>query len=226
MLAKDQAGRYSPPRLLSSIEEKSQRFLYAFLARNQLSIATMTTTVSEHKLYELLLILPPDISEKDFQETLEEIKKHIAENARGVKFEDKWGLRHFSYRLKKYDEGYYAVLYFEAEPSDIAEIRTTVKLHPRVLRHLLMTLPPKYEPKSLQDLELMTPQITRETKVSGKKKPLKKQETKEAVAEIMEAPLGEEAKKPLLSGKTEEEKLKSLDKTLESILDNPDIEVK
>lgn len=181
----------------------------------------MPTDTTELKKYELLLIFSPDLSEKDFEETLDDIKKTIGENSKGVKFEDRWGLRPFAYRIKKFDQGYYAVLYFEASPEAILEIRTNVRLQPRILRHLLITLPAKYEPKSLRDIELTAPKPRLAAKPEKRRMPIKPPETKEVVKEIME----ETPSEKLLSGKTEEEKLKSLDKTLESILENPDINI-
>lgn len=182
----------------------------------------MPSAISEKtsKRYELLLIFRPDISEVERNQTLEELKHHLKGHGKGVFFEDHWGLRRFAYRMKKYDEGFYVVLYFDVEPEAIFETRESMKLNPHVLRHLLLTLPPQYEVKSLQEIELMAKRmVSKKEKAAKEKERVVKPGLKEVVKEIME----ETPEEKLLQGKTEEEKLKAVDKTLDSILENPDI---
>lgn len=183
----------------------------------------MIYAVSESEIvkrYELLLIFRPDISEDERVRALKELKEQIQAHTKGVFFEDSWGLRRFAFRIKKYDDGYYTVLYFEGPTSAVFEIRQSVKLHPTVLRHLLIILPEKYDVKSLHDIELMQPARV-EKKEKSRRPTVEKHGLKQVVQEIMEGTPEEK----LLQGKTEEEKLKAVDKTLESILENPDINI-
>ncbi len=179
----------------------------------------MTAETIELKKYELLVIFAPDTKESDLKDSLADIKKQIKENSKGIFFEENWGLRPFSYRIRKYSEGYYTVIYFEAGPDGIAEIRSNVKLQPRVLRHLLLALPEEYHPKPMVEIEAQT-----YAPRSGSKKPIdrkryQKPEMKEPARLRTEGPAPEKAGQA-------EEKLKDLDKTLEKILENPDIDIK
>lgn len=197
-------------------------------------MALKALTIESMKKYELNVIFAPTLSESDFQHGADEVRALLKENTKGVFFEDMWGMRNFAYRIKKYDQGYYAVFYFEAEPEQIAEVRANIKLNTSILRHLLIILPDKFEAKRAEDYALAElTSIQEEPKKRSRRFVKKKTEAvgkpdvvkQEAQPVEALASAGGSAE-PMLKGETEEERLQEVEKTLESILENPDIKLK
>ena len=54
-----------------------------------------------------------------------------------VKF-DEWGRRHLAYEVKHQNEGYYVVVEFEADPSQITELDRIIKIHEEIIRHIIV----------------------------------------------------------------------------------------
>lgn len=176
-----------------------------------------TTPSSDLRLYELMVILSGNLTESDFEKELAEIRKLLKENAKAVTYEDIWGRRDLMYRVKKQKNGYYAIFDFNATPESLAEFCASVKLNPHVLRHLLISLPENYEPGKYKTISLPVEKPA----FDEKKKSMKK-----VVPVELERAVSASVEKPVLAGKEEEEKLKKVEKKLEEILENPDIEIK
>ena len=51
---------------------------------------------------------------------------------------DEWGKRHLAYEVKHQNEGYYVVVDFEADPSQIAELDRIIKIHEEIIRHIIV----------------------------------------------------------------------------------------
>lgn len=177
-------------------------------------------TQEDLKKYELLLIFSPEMPASAFEKEVSEFKSFLKEHAKGVFFDDVWGLKTLAYRVKKHAEGYFAILYFNAEPSQILEVSTNARLNTRLLRHMLVSLPDDYEARKWTEEELSTKAPARVFK-----KPMRTKKSYDVSSPPQEIVTTSSEEKPLLSGKTGEEKLKSVEKTLESILDNPDINI-
>lgn len=175
----------------------------------------MTATAEELKKYELMLIISGELSEVQFEKELTEIRKLLKESTKGISREDMWGRKDMAYRVKKQWRGYYTVFDFTASPTSIAELRTNIKLNPAVLRYLLISLPEDYDHAKYKDY--MLPQA----------KPA--EETRKYASRLSTAPRAvpkESLPKPTVAGKEEEEQLKIVEKKLEQILENPDIDIK
>lgn len=188
----------------------------------------MTTTAQDLKKYELMLIFSGEIPEQDFERELEKLREALKEYTKKIEYEDLWGKREFTYRVKKQKRGYYSVLNFSASPAVIHELRADIKLNPYVLRHLLIALPEDYEYGKYKEQVLReerAPRAKEEKKVLAKRA----KAIAPAAAEIAEA--GTEAvktiaDKPKIAGKEEEQELENVEKKLEKILENPDIDIK
>lgn len=108
----------------------------------------MTETGSN---YELMVIIDPGIGEAAVNKRLESIRKQIAKNGK-IFFEDLWGERDLAYTMKGNGKGYYAVFDYSFEPTQLKEFETGLRLEPEVIRHLIIRLPLKYEPKTREEL--------------------------------------------------------------------------
>lgn len=102
--------------------------------------------------YELMVIIDSGIGQASVDKRLEAIRKQIAKFGK-IFFEDLWGERDFAYKMKGLTKGYYAVLDFSFEPKEVLEFETALRLEPEVVRHMLVKLPLKYEPRSLEDIK-------------------------------------------------------------------------
>lgn len=51
---------------------------------------------------------------------------------------DRWGKRRLAYAVKKFTDGFYVLINFEAAPAEIKEIDRVLKINDEVLRHLIV----------------------------------------------------------------------------------------
>lgn len=178
-----------------------------------------------------MLILSGEMTESDFEKELGEIRKMLQESTAGISYEDVWGKKIFAYRIKKQWRGYYVVLNFAAAPSAILEVRSAVKLNQNVLRHLLVSVSDDYVPGSYKTETLPEARTEEErNKSRAPKAPVVAEErvvSTKSEEEVMEKEekVEKKASKPKVAGKEEEEQLKNVEKKLEKILENPDINI-
>ena len=179
-----------------------------------------------------MVIVDPDIGTDAINAKLEEIRKLIASQKGEVFFEDLWGMRDLAYKIKKKDRGFYAVLDLKMESAGLMEINTTLKIDNEVLRHMLISLPAEYEPKSLTELEKALEE--KDAAASAKKdegKPSapaapvrreeKREEKKESKPVVKEEKEVKEVEKE--DKKAPKATLEEVDKKLSNLLDNPDL---
>ncbi len=176
------------------------------------------------KKYEIMVIINPNLGADALKKRLDEIRKLLTgqkgERSGKVFFEDDWGLRDLTYVIKKHDRGYYAVFDFMMDPALINEVDTTLRLENEILRHMIITLPFAYEPKSFAKIEEEKEEEKKEEKKPGRFAPPKKavvrKEEVEPKAAMPADTLSEEAPKKKTT-------LEDVDAKLKSIIDNPDI---
>lgn len=172
----------------------------------------------EARKYELMLIISGDIPESQLEKEVGEIKKLLQESTKGITHEDNWGLKNFAFRFRKQNRGYYIVFNFDAGPQAISEMRVAIRLNPVILRHMLITVPDSYQPGHHED-----PVIFRdEKKAEESSSSSRGRGGKRMDSDRERMP----AKAPVVVGKQEEEQLKTVEKKLEKILENPDLDLK
>lgn len=181
----------------------------------------ISTTQDGFRQYELMVIISGELTDGEFEKELGEIRKLLKESTKGISYEDLWGKRDLAFKIKKDRRGYYVVFNFAAEPKAISEMRTTMKLNPVVLRHLIVTLPDGYLPGHHND-EV----IPLEKKDDDNRKRARYGNEEERAPRGGAAPHRDATEKPKLAGKDEEEQLKTVEKKLEKILANPDIDIR
>lgn len=107
---------------------------------------------SENNNYELMVIVDSGIGEAAVEKRLESIRKKINKFGK-IFFEDLWGERDLGYVMNGHERGHYAVFDFTFESEKLKEFETGLRLEPEVIRHLIIRLPLKYEPKTREELE-------------------------------------------------------------------------
>ena len=88
--------------------------------------------------YEMMVIVDPDLGEEGIEKKIIEIKEYIEKNGAKLESIEEWGHKKFAYPIKKKDEGYYAIFYFEAEPEFSLELRRKIELDREILRHIIL----------------------------------------------------------------------------------------
>ena len=156
------------------------------------------TSKEDSNKYELMIIINPDNGETAAQKHITEIKEMIAQEGGELFYEDFWGIKDFTYKIKKHNKGYYVVLDYILDGSKIKEIDSTLRLDNEVIRHMIVSLPFNYEPKSFSNPEAEKEQVEAPKKV-------KKEEPKK------------------VSAPKEKTALEAVDEKLKNIIDNPDI---
>jgi small subunit ribosomal protein S6 len=176
--------------------------------------------------YELMLIFKPDMSQEETDKELNKVKKLLKDQKAEIFHQDVWDIRDLAYVIKKNDKGYYVILYFTMEGVHLAEIEKELRLNAKIIRHLVVKSPKNYELKKLE--ELMAPSTERRGKPKEEapkrapRKVAKKEETKVKEPEVVEEkPVEKPAEKP-----APKMDISDLDSKLESILDDPDIDIK
>ena len=84
--------------------------------------------------YELMVILTPEIDERQVAPTLDKFLKVITNDGGSIENVDVWGRRRLAYEIDKNAEGIYAVVSLQAEPATVKELDRQLTLNESVLR--------------------------------------------------------------------------------------------
>jgi len=159
-------------------------------------------------LYELMLILNPDLREPEIKKKLKEVTEMIEKAGGKITQEDFWGKKELAYRIKLQNEGVYMVYDMELPPSFLPELQQNLRIEKEILRSMVIKLPSGYTYTKYN----MTP----EEKPKREKENLKKNVSIKHNA-------------PIIHSKKKEEKEikepKNLDKKLDEILGGEDLKL-
>lgn len=84
--------------------------------------------------YELMVILNPEIDERQVPATLDKFLKVITADGGSIDNVDIWGKRRLAYEIQKKTEGLYAVVAFTATSAATQELDRQLKLNEQVMR--------------------------------------------------------------------------------------------
>ena len=84
--------------------------------------------------YELMVILTPEIDERQVAPTLDKFLKVITNDGGSIDNVDVWGKRRFAYEIQKKTEGIYAVVNFTATSEATQELDRQLKLNEQIMR--------------------------------------------------------------------------------------------
>jgi small subunit ribosomal protein S6 len=90
------------------------------------------------KKYELVVIFDPSLKEEDIEKQLSKITSLLEKEECKVTDIDKWGSRRLAYPIKKQENGYYVIVYFNGNSDIIKELDRVNKINDKVLRHLIV----------------------------------------------------------------------------------------
>jgi small subunit ribosomal protein S6 len=84
--------------------------------------------------YELMVILNPEIDERQVAPNLDKFLKVITNDGGSIENVDIWGRRRLAYEIQKKNEGVYAVVNFTASSEATQELDRQLKLSELVMR--------------------------------------------------------------------------------------------
>lgn len=87
--------------------------------------------------YETIFIINSNLEESAIKGVIEKFSNLINTNGK-VESVDEWGKRKLAYPMKKQTEGYYVLINFEAEPSEIAELERIYRITDEVIKFIVV----------------------------------------------------------------------------------------
>ena len=88
--------------------------------------------------YELMILFDPNLPDEDKKTLQDKIRATITSNQGKVTRIEQWGKRKLAYQIKKFQEAIYAVIHFNLEPENIANLESSIKFEDRIIRYLLI----------------------------------------------------------------------------------------
>lgn len=208
------------------------------------SLSKGATSVAESedvRDYELMVILPPDITEVDLKAKIADIEEVLSQHGGKILHFELTVLREFAYRIRKHDRGYYATFHFSYPIEHVNELERFVRIESGAIRHLLVSCPAHYEFKGLmayeQEAEALKLKETEERKAKEED-----EQQKRAARTVRPARTEKPAQVPAASANVSEKSVPEkkasvsvtpdqkpefakVDEQLRAILDNPDIQL-
>ena len=87
--------------------------------------------------YEVMLVIDPALEDAKKDATVESVQSIIAADGEVGKV-DVWGMRKLAYPIDKKEEGYYAVVEFQGNPTLPKELDRRLKISDNVIRHIII----------------------------------------------------------------------------------------
>ncbi|MNG27053.1 30S ribosomal protein S6 [compost metagenome] len=88
--------------------------------------------------YEVMYILRSDVEQEAVQAIVEKFNAIITNGGGEVAKTDIIGKRRLAYEIKKFRDGHYVLVHFNAEPAVVTELDRVLKISDEVIRHLIV----------------------------------------------------------------------------------------
>jgi len=92
------------------------------------------------RTYEALYIITPELDDAGIQTVAKGVEDLVTENGGVIVRSEIWGRRRLAYTVKKFTEGSYVLLRFEAEPTFVDKLELHFRLSETIFRHLVILL--------------------------------------------------------------------------------------
>ncbi len=93
------------------------------------------------KKYEAMVILNYNLDEESRKALLETLLNVLKDNSGKVSNVNEWGVKDFAYEIEKQTKGYYVVINFETDNSNLkAEFERICNINENVVRQLVLAL--------------------------------------------------------------------------------------
>lgn len=88
-------------------------------------------------LYETMVVLRPELEAEERESLLQGMKDVITKLQGEICKVDDWGLRRLAYEIKKINEGYYYLLYFNGSSETITELEHYFRVNDTFIRYMI-----------------------------------------------------------------------------------------
>lgn len=88
------------------------------------------------RTYEIVYIVVPSTTDDDLAKLNSQLEKVVADLGGKIVKTDLWGRKKLAYKIGKYEEGVYVVLYIEGSGKEIAEVERRLRVNDAVIRHM------------------------------------------------------------------------------------------
>ena len=99
--------------------------------------------------YETIYILNPNLSDEEYHEIIDKFNKLI-ENQKGIIIKrQEWGKQRLAYAINKFNNGFYVLVGFCANPGVTAELERNFKIDERILKYQTIKIADNADPQEL-----------------------------------------------------------------------------
>lgn len=92
------------------------------------------------KGYELLFIIQPSLGEEKTNKIAEKVKAEIESNEGEITLFKPWGQQKLETEFRKFKQGYYVQIQFNATEKTLSALRETLKYTEEIIRNLIVTM--------------------------------------------------------------------------------------
>lgn len=111
---------------------------------------TLIPSSEDVRIYEIAVMLQPDLDQKAESTLLTEVEEHFTEAKATTLFKDPWTKRGLAYKIGGFDEAKFVIYYLEMDPLLVRELDKQLRLTKGILRHLVVIPPKGYEAVSYE----------------------------------------------------------------------------
>jgi small subunit ribosomal protein S6 len=88
------------------------------------------------RLYDIVVLVSPDLTDEDAQKTLGDYRKILADGGAEFVKDESWGRRRLAFPIGRKRDAFYHLFQVKAEPALVSETQRRLKLSDQVVRHL------------------------------------------------------------------------------------------
>ena len=88
--------------------------------------------------YETMFVIRPDLDEEGTKAVIEKFVNLLKDQGAEIESVEEWGMRKLAYEVNKVREGYYVLIYFEAESSAVQELERIFRISADIVRSIVV----------------------------------------------------------------------------------------
>ena len=94
------------------------------------------------RIYELVFIVKPDLSEDEINQVIEQFTGAVSEGGGTVLKVEQWGKRRLAYRVKRHGEGYYVLMHYSTDDNTSLsrEIERRLRVADPVIKYITIRI--------------------------------------------------------------------------------------
>lgn len=112
----------------------------------------LTPSSEDTRIYEIAVLYPFPMGQKEEQDLLKAIDEHFAEAGATVVMKDVWGRRGLAYAIGGFMEGNFIIYYVDMPAGNVRELDRQMRILKGLLRHMIIKPPKQYRAVPYADL--------------------------------------------------------------------------